>query len=86
MSVLDMTLNPTDGKAPALKIQGMLSTSSLPLLLGSLWPRVVAPNRVLSMSQIEHTVSKQMTDVKLWLLYRNTWNHLSVCKKELRLI
>ena len=23
-----------------------------------------------------------MTDVKLWLLYRNTWNHLTVCKKR----
>ena len=22
-----------------------------------------------------------MTDVKLWLLYSNTWNHLNVCKK-----
>ena len=24
---------------------------------------------------------KQMTDVKLWLLYSNTWNHLTVCKQ-----
>ena len=32
-------------------------------------------------------VYKQMTDVKLWLLYSNTWNHLTMCKKnELRLI
>ena len=31
----------------------MLSTLSLPLLPGSLWPRAVAPDRVLSMSQIE---------------------------------
>ena len=22
-----------------------------------------------------------MTDVKLWLLYSNTWNHLTVCKQ-----
>ena len=22
-----------------------------------------------------------MTDAKLWLLYNNTWNHLTVCKK-----
>ena len=22
-----------------------------------------------------------MTDVKLWLLYSNTWNHLIVCKQ-----
>ena len=39
---------------------------------------------VLSMDQIEQTVCKQMTDVKLWLLYSNTWNHLIVCKKEHR--
>ena len=38
------------------------------------------------MGQIEQTVCKQMTDVELWLLYNNTWNYLTVCKKELRLI
>ena len=27
-------------------------------------------------------VCKQMTDVKLLLLYSNTWNHLTVCKKK----
>ena len=32
---------------------GMLSIPSLPLLSGPLWPRVVAPNRVLCMGQIE---------------------------------
>ena len=26
-------------------------------------------------------VWKQTTDVKLWLLYRNTWNYFTVCKK-----
>ena len=26
-------------------------------------------------------VCKQMTDVKLLLLYSNTWNHLTVCKQ-----
>ena len=31
-------------------------------------------------------VNKQMTDVELWLLYSNTWNHLTVCKKDLGLI
>ena len=28
-------------------------------------------------------VCKQMTDVKLWLLYSNTWNHLTMCKKKM---
>ena len=79
-------IKPSDGEASALKIWGMWSTSSLALLPGSLWPGVVVPDRVLSMGQIEQTVCKQMTDVKLWLLYRNTWNHLTVCKKELRFV
>ena len=31
----------------------MWSTPSLPLLLGPVWPEVVAPDRVLSMGEIE---------------------------------
>ena len=41
-------------------------------------PGVVAPDRVLSMDQIEETVCKQMTDVKLGLLYSNTEKHLTM--------
>ena len=26
------------------------------------------------MGQVEQTMCKEMTDVKLWLLYSNTWN------------
>ena len=45
-SVLDMTLM---GEAPVmLELWRMWSTPSLPLLPGSLWPRVVAPDRILS--------------------------------------
>ena len=69
----------SDGKASALEIWGMWSTPSLPLLLGPLWPKAVAPDRVQSMGQIN---CKQITDVKFWLLYRNTWNHATVCKKN----
>ena len=36
-----------------LELWGMLSTPLLPLLPGSLWPGVVAPDRILPMSQIE---------------------------------
>ena len=36
-----------------LELWGMRSTPSLPLLPGSLWPRVVAPDSVLCMGQIE---------------------------------
>ena len=48
-----------------LELWGMRSTSSLPLLPGPLWSRLVAPDRVLSMDQIElfdaQTMCKQMT-------------------------
>ena len=45
---------PSDGDSPVmLEIQGIQSTLLMPLLSGSLWPGVVAPDRVLSMGQIE---------------------------------
>ena len=44
----------SDSEVPVmLELWGMQSTSSLPYLLGPLWPGVVAPDRVLSMGQIE---------------------------------
>ena len=44
----------SDGEALViLELWGMLSTPSLLLLPGPLWPRVVAPDRILSMSQID---------------------------------
>ena len=43
-----------DGDAPVmLELWGMRSTPSLPSLPDPLWPEVVAPERVLSMDQIE---------------------------------
>ena len=43
-----------DGKASVkLELWGMRSIPSLPSLPGPLWPGVVAPYQVLSMSQIE---------------------------------
>ena len=43
-----------DGEALVmLELWEMQSTHSLPLLPGLLWPRVVAPDRILSMGQIE---------------------------------
>ena len=38
-----------DTKQSDGEVQAMLSTPSLPSLLGPLWPRVVAPDRALSM-------------------------------------
>ena len=44
----------SDGEVPVmLELWGMWSTPSLPSLPGLLWLRVVAPDRVLSMGQIE---------------------------------
>ena len=44
----------SDGEVPVmLELWGMRSIPSLPLLPCPLWPGVVAPGRVLSMSQIE---------------------------------
>ena len=39
--------------------------------------------RIISMALIGQTVCKQMSYVKYWLLYSNTWNHLTVCKRKL---
>ena len=50
-----------------LELCRLQSTPLLSSLPGPLWPRVIAPDRILSMGQIElfdHlTVYKQMTDV-----------------------
>ena len=70
----------TDKYSPVSCGCRMRSTTSLPSLLGPLWPGVVASDKVLSMGQIEETVSKQMTDAKLWLLYSNPWNYLTLWK------
>ena len=43
----------SDSEAPIMDIGVMWSTTSLPLLSGSLWPGVVAPDKILSMGQIE---------------------------------
>ena len=44
----------SDGEAPVmLELWGINSTPSLPLLPGPLWTWVVAPNMILSISQIE---------------------------------
>ena len=43
-----------EGDAPVMhELWGMQSSPLLSLIPGPLWPRVVAPDRVLSMSQIE---------------------------------
>ena len=58
----------------------MQNTPLLASLSGSIWPAIVALNRVLCMGQIEHTVCIQITDVNIWLLYSNSLNNLTVQK------
>ena len=55
----------SDGQAPALEIWELWSTPSLQLIPGPLSSGVVAFDSILSMDQIEQTVCKQITDVKL---------------------
>ena len=62
---LGYEIKPSNGEAPAVEIWGIHSAPSLPLLQAPFWPAVVGPDRVLSMGQIEQTVSKQMNDIKL---------------------
>ena len=51
---LGYDIKQSDGKAPVmLELWEMWSAPSLLSFPGSLWPRVVSPDRVLSMGQIE---------------------------------
>ena len=66
------------------ELWGMLSTSSLPLVPGSLGPGVVAPERVLSMGRIElwHLNWLQRDDFGSIELYEiEPFDHLIVCKQ-----
>ena len=50
----DNNAKQSNGEAPVmLELWGVRSTPLLPSLPGPLWPRVVAPYRVLSMGQVE---------------------------------
>ena len=54
MSVQSYAIKQSDGEASVtLELWGIQSTPSLTLLPGLLWPGLVAPDRVLSMGQIE---------------------------------
>ena len=59
----------SDGEIPVmLELWGMQSTSSLPLLAGPLWSGVVAPERVLSMGQIELNCLLMLN----WIIWNTT--------------
>ena len=92
MSVISRTLirgvlppKQSDGEFPVmLDLWEVQSTHLLPSLPGPLWPGMVAPDRVLSMGQIELTFKLctwtfKLTYVKLNSLKYN-FDYLTVCK------
>ena len=67
----------SDGEVPVmLEIWGMRNTPLLLSLPGSLWPRVVAPDRVLSMGQIVLNYILMLN----WIVWNRT---IFVCQTEL---
>ena len=80
----------SDGEVPVmLELWGMQSTLSLPLLPDPLWPRVGAPDRVISLGQIELNCVLMLN----WITWNRTaftsklltfW-HLTMCKQNLYL-
>ena len=62
-----------------LKLWGIWSTPSLPLLPAPHWPRVVAPDRILSMAQIE--LFDIQIECQIELFEIEQFDHLTVCKQ-----
>ena len=61
-----------------LELWGMRNTPLLPLLPGSLWPRVVAPDRALSLDQIELFYIQTVYIYRTELLEIELFLHLTV--------
>ena len=67
-----------------LELWGMQSTSSLPSLLGSPDSPIYVSNRIVWHLNWVQTndlwlielFGKQMTDIELFVIHSNTWNHL----------
>ena len=64
-----------------LELWRMQSTPSLPSLPDPLWSRVVAPDRVLSMAQIELFHIKTLYLGWIELFEIELFDHLTVCKQ-----
>ena len=64
-----------------LEIWGMRSTPSLPLLQGPLWSGVVAPDKILSIGQIEEFDIQTVLTLN-WIVWNRTVLHLIVCKQK----
>ena len=67
-----------DGEFPALETLGNLEYIFIAITFR--FAQAMCDS-VLFMGQIKQALSEQKTDVKLWLLYSNTWNLLTMCKK-----
>ena len=61
-----------------LEFRGMRCTPSLPLLLSPLWPGVAAPDRVLSMGQIELNCVISLN----WIVWNSLFLRSTVCKQK----
>ena len=64
-----------------LKLWGMQITSLWPSLPGPRWPEVVAPDRVLSMGQIElldFKLSANKWLMLIWSVFKKMFDHLTV--------
>ena len=79
-SILNMTLNHLMAR---LQPRMFGSTPLFLLFPGPLWLGGVPPDRALSIGQIEQTMCANKWLMLIFgLLYSNTWNHLTVCKKK----
>ena len=66
----------SDGEVPVmLELWGMRSTSSLRSLSGSFWGGVIAPDRILSMGQIELNSVLMLS----WIVWNGTFWHWKLC-------
>ena len=66
----------SDSKVPGmLELWGMRNTTSLPSLPGPLWPGVVAPDRALSMGQIELNCVLMLN----WIAWNRTVFDILLC-------
>ena len=75
----------SDGEALVLELYGLSSTPLLPLLPGPFWSRMVVPDRVLSMGQIEMLDSDSVQTNDLYWIVRNRtlWEFSCVSKRRL---
>ena len=78
----------SDGEAQVmLELQGMWSTSSLPLLPGPLWPQSCCTwlSPIYGLNRIFWHLNWVQTNdwclIGFLVMHYNTWNHLTVCKR-----